>query len=366
MATIIPVILCGGSGTRLWPMSRESFPKQFLNLVGDYSLLQNTVRRALAITKAPADHMVIVTLDTFKDDVTAQLGKVVPGVSIHMLREPSARNTAAAVAYAAGYIQDTFGPDAIMWVLPADHHIGNEAALGASFEKAMQAAQKDYLVTFGIQPTRPDTGYGYIQTSKTELMPSVSAAAAFFEKPDLETAKQYLASGDFLWNSGMFVFKAGTVLSEFKAYAPHVLEAVHIALAGGDKTAPSQSSYDAIPKEPFDKAIMEKSDRVAVVPSDPSWSDIGSWESLWDIDEKDTANNVVKGMATTHDIKGCYIQSYGNRMVACAGLENLVIVDTGDAVLIADRSNAEAVKALVAKLKSEGREDLVQRLASLG
>lgn len=365
MAHIIPVILCGGSGTRLWPMSRESFPKQFLNLVGDYSLLQNTVRRALAITKAPSSNLVIVTLDTFKQDVKAQLQSILPP-DFHMLGEPSARNTAAAVAYAAAYIEETFGSDAIMWVLPADHHIGDEAALGQSFEKAKAAAEQDYLVTFGIHPTRPDTGYGYIQLGKTELLPSVTAVEAFYEKPDLETAKQYLAAGDFLWNSGMFVFRAGAVLSEFDIHAPGIASAARTALSSGDKTAPSQQTYDAIPKEPFDKAIMEKSSRVMVVPSDPKWSDIGSWESLWEIDEKDTHNNVIKGEVTAHELDGCYVQSYGNRMVACAGLKNLVIVDTGDAVLVADRSNAEAVKSLVIKLKEAGRTDILKDLANLG
>lgn len=571
MTILIPVILCGGSGTRLWPMSRESFPKQFLNLVGDHSLLQNTVRRALAITKAPPENLVIVTLDSFKDDVRKQLDDILPGTSVHMLGEPSARNTAAAVAYAAAYIADTFGNDAIMWVLPADHHIGDQDQLEHAFAEAAVAASRDYLVTFGIRPTRPDTGYGYIQTGKADeaglqfslnlldrdekieiftaqpemlsgasfvgiapdhpfakqlggaeagfytgyriihplnkflsykeenittveafdakrawiegevaaghlepyimkhmvqnrpvnhwehkvsghiwrltfdevrngsyfgrweninprtlpvfvvsptfidndsgamfgcpahstrdadfaarydvpvipespqdqaVLPRVIEAAekkqlpsgvmsvkAFYEKPDLETAKRYLAAGDFLWNSGMFVFRAGAVLDQFHVHAPAVIIAARKALSAGDKMAPSAQVYDAIPKEPFDKAIMEKSDRIKVVPCDPKWSDIGSWESLWEIDEKDTHNNVIKGEVTSHDLDGCYIQSYGNRVVACAGLKNLVIVDTGDAVLIADRTNSEAVKALVGKLKDAGRTDILKELANLG
>jgi len=281
---IIPVVLCGGSGTRLWPMSRESYPKQFLNLIGDYSLLQNTVRRALAISKAPASQLVIVTLDTFSDDVASQIQSVIPNTKIHMICEPSARNTAAAVGYAAAYIKDQFGEDAIMWVLPADHYIGDEAALGAALESAAQAASQDYLVTFGIHPTRPDTGYGYIQVSKTEIMPQVSEVAAFYEKPDLETAKRYLSSGDFLWNSGMFAFKAGAVLAEFELHASAIITAARLAMKSDTALRPDAQAYAAIPKDSFDKAIMEKTDRVVVIPCDPKWSDIGSWESLWDLD----------------------------------------------------------------------------------
>jgi mannose-1-phosphate guanylyltransferase/mannose-6-phosphate isomerase len=349
---VIPVILCGGSGTRLWPASRDVFPKQFLNLFGTDSLLQNTLRRALHISKAPANHVVTITLIALEDETRRQNSEVAKEAALHILKEPMARNTAAAIAYAALYVKNTFGPEALMWVLPSDHYIGDEDSMTEAFQKGVRAALKGKLVTFGITPTRPDTGYGYIKHSHIAIEDGVYAVADFEEKPNRTTAEAFLASGKYLWNSGMFLFGAQTVLDQFSCHAPTLLTKVSAAISSstdGGQT-PSPQSYAEIPAEPFDKAIMEKTDEAAIVPCDPDWSDIGSWESLWEIGEKDLSGNVIEGQALTNSTTGCLIQSGGNRLVACAGLENLVIVDTGDVVFVADRTNHDSIRALVQQL----------------
>lgn len=351
---VVPVILCGGSGTRLWPASREKLPKQFLNLMGENSLLQETALRAVRTTGAKAGDIITVTLGDLAGQVSEQLAAVDAASAGHVLSEPSARNTAAAVAYAASYINAQHGPEALMLILPSDHYIGDEAALATAFKKGITAAKDGYLVTLGIQPTRPDTGYGYIRLGPQLGYKAVHQASAFVEKPKLDMAVTYLESGDYLWNSGMFLFKAGEVLNQFKTHAPHILSAVNEAMQAGKPGTPDSALYARIPSEPFDKAIMEKAHNVAVVPCNPVWSDIGSWESLWDIRDKDDAANVIEGSAVTIDNKGCLIIARSDRLVACAGLKNIVVIDTGDAILVADRSNSEAIKTLVAALKQAG------------
>jgi mannose-1-phosphate guanylyltransferase/mannose-6-phosphate isomerase len=342
---IIPVILCGGSGTRLWPASREGAPKQFLRLVDERTLLQNTALRALEISGASAGDVVTVTIDALAPAVQAQLAAVDPAATLHILREPEAKNTAAAIACAALYARAVFG-DAMLWVLPSDHHIGDEGAMKAAFARALGAASLGRLVTFGISPTRAETGYGYIRAGDA-LGGGAHAVDAFVEKPDAETARRYVASGGYLWNSGMFLFGADVLLEEFAAHAPEVLRHARAAMAAGVALdAPAPGPYSLIPETPFDKAVMEKSTRVAVVPCDPDWSDIGSWESLWELRRKDARGNAVAGRAIAHDTRNCLIQSEGTRLVACSGVEDLVIVDSGDTLLIARRPLGEALRAL--------------------
>jgi mannose-1-phosphate guanylyltransferase/mannose-6-phosphate isomerase len=356
--TIVPVILCGGSGTRLWPASRENRPKQFLKLMDDKSLLQNTALRALRVSGAKAADIVTVTLEAFADDVAEQLSAIDAGAARHILREPGARNTAAAVAYAAAYVEQVFGKDAMMWVLPADHHMGDEAALGLAFRNALAAASVGCLVTFGKQPTRPETGYGYIRLGGPLQGDAVYRADAFVEKPDFSTAKGYVEAGNYLWNSGMFLFSAGALLDEYGIHAQEILSGARDSMTEGKTPLHAHPAiYMAIEEAPFDKAIMEKTAKVAVTPCNPAWSDIGAWESLWEIREKDGHGNVVEGDALTQDTRNCFIQS-GDRLIACAGVENLVIVDTGDAILIADRSNSDSLRALVKNLKKTGRAEI--------
>lgn len=356
--TVVPVILCGGSGTRLWPASRENHPKQFLKLMGDFSLLQDTMRRALRISGSPAGNLVTVTLGNLSEGVREQLSNIDQEATQHILSEPCARDTAAAVAFAASYVKKHFGGHAIMWVLPADHHVGDEHAMRAAFNEAIEAAAQDYLVTFGIRPTRPETGYGYIRLGDNLKDETVYKAEAFVEKPNRETALEYLNSGMFLWNSGMFLFSAERVLNQYEKYAPEVLTGVLESM----EKAPSATQLDfaryvEIEKKPFDKAIMEKSRLVAVIPCNPEWSDIGSWESLWEIRQKDEHGNVTEGQAACYESRNCFVQSK-DRLIACAGVENIVVIETEDAVLIADRRNGDAMKVLVNALKKSGRREV--------
>lgn len=343
---IIPVILCGGSGTRLWPASQDNHPKQFLTLTNELSLLQNTVRRALSISGAPLSSLVIVTLDTMADKIIAQIDNP---LFRHILSEPCPRNTGAAVAFAASYVAQTFGDDALMWILPADHHIGDEAALADSFENAVASARDGNLVTFGIAPTRPDTGYGYIRAARGSGHDKILAVEEFVEKPDSETAKQYLTSGSYLWNSGMFLFSTKTVLDEFTTHAPYILKTVQTATKD-NPAEPDGVVYADIESKPFDKAIMEQSSRVTVVPSNPGWSDIGSWESLWDIRGKDENNNVIEGNALAYNSRNSLIQSR-KKLIAVAGLDSIVVVETEDAILIMNKSDNDSMKELVKQIK---------------
>jgi mannose-1-phosphate guanylyltransferase/mannose-1-phosphate guanylyltransferase/mannose-6-phosphate isomerase len=357
--TVIPVILCGGSGTRLWPASREKKPKQFLALMNDLSLLQNTLLRAIKVAGCDPAHLVTVTLGAFADDVAEQLAAVDPGAAKHILREPAARDTAAAVAFAAAYVENTFGPDTVMWVLPADHHIGDEEALAYAFREAYQAACDGHLVTFGIRPTRPETGYGYIRLGDAKKADLVYKASAFVEKPNLETAQTYLDAGNYLWNSGMFLFETGALLTEYARHAAVIMEQVKAAMESADSPrAACPDQYLGVVKTPFDKAIMERSAHVAVVPCDPAWSDIGSWESLWEIRHKDTDGNVLHGNAAAQNARNCLIQS-DTHFVAVAGLEDVVVIGTGDALLVTRRSGSDDLKALVQTLKTEGRPEVM-------
>lgn len=354
---VVPVILCGGSGTRLWPASREKLPKQFLNLLSDMSLLQETVERALRISGAKPEDVVTVTLADMSESVTAQLRDLDPALALHILSEPSARDTGAAVSYAANYIKDKMGVGAVMWILPSDHHIGDESAMKASLDNALWAAGQDNLVTFGIRPTRPETGYGYIRLGASLKDQAVFRADKFVEKPDLATAREYLETGKYLWNSGMFVFSVDCVLAQFEKHAKPLNDTVIKAMDGGDKINPEL--YASIEKRPFDKAIMEKADLVAVVPADPEWSDIGSWESLWEISEKDEDGNVKSGQVFTLQSTGCLVQST-NKLIACAGVNDLVIIETADSILVVDKKNSDIMKALVNAMKAQGRREVTE------
>ena len=355
---IVPVILCGGSGTRLWPASREKHPKQFLNLVNDFSLLQNTMRRALRVCGAEASSMVTVTRGTLKNSVSAHIAEIDEKGIAHILCETKARNTAAAVAFAAEYVTRNFGPDAIMWILPADHHIADENILSQSLCDALEAARAGKLVTFGITPTRADTGYGYIRAGAKTTTAGVLEVAEFVEKPNLETAQKYVAEGNYLWNSGMFLFTAQSVTEHYNEFAPRILSDVRAAMKTDDRE-PCAKTYSQIEEISFDKAIMEKSKNTAVVPCNPEWSDIGSWESLWDIMPKDMNNNVVQGKATLHNAQGCLVQSK-DRLIAVAGLDNIVVIESGDAILIADKTDANSMKTLVSSLKKAGAREAIE------
>lgn len=282
---IIPVILCGGSGTRLAPLSSKENPKQFLKLINEYSLLQNTVMRAMNVADVSADKIVTVTLNYFIPKINEQYENINSALCRHIVSEPSARNTAAAVALAAIYVKKNFGEEVVMWILPADHHISDDVALKNSLQQAVIAAENNYLTTFGIKPSRPETGYGYIKSSEVlDFLEHVFLIEKFVEKPNLETAQEYLSDGGYLWNSGMFVFKTGSILKSFEELSSDILEKVSQSISFSKNTINVDSiGYSEVPSSPIDIAIMEKAENVAVVPSNPGWSDIGSWQSLYEL-----------------------------------------------------------------------------------
>lgn len=361
---VVPVVLCGGSGTRLWPASREKYPKQFLSLINEESLLQNTLRRALAVSGADASSVLVVTLEAMADQVAAQLFELYPGTTFHLLQEPCARNTAAAIAYAAEYARGVYGDDAVLWILPSDHHIGNQNALSEAFRHGLKAAMENNLVTFGIKPTRPETGYGYILTGNITKSYHVYHVEKFVEKPDFETAQSYLDSGDYLWNSGMFLFSVKTVLGEYDSFAPAILNDVRSAMTSSPLN-PSPTIYAQIPSKPFDKVIMEKSSGVCVVPCDPQWSDVGSWESLWTIGNKDINRNVVTGNVINHKTSGCLVRGQKKPIVLC-GIKDTIVLETDDMIFVADKNDSESLKELIKTLKELGHDDMIDGSFSSG
>ena len=354
---IIPVILCGGSGTRLWPLSRKAYPKQFIDLTGSgRSMLQETWLRlqgvpdlGAAVIMCNAENRFLVAQQM--QDIGADLDAVI--------LEPCAKNTAPAVTCAALHIAAS-NPDATMLVLPADHLITNEAALHESLLAASAAAEQSHLVTFGVVPTHAETGYGYIR--KTEPLEGLLASGIeeFVEKPDFATAQQYLAGGNYLWNSGMFMFKAARYLEEISEQAPTILDACKLAVDHArrdlDFTCLDDVSFNACPEDSIDYAVMEKASARAVVDLDAGWSDVGSWSSLWDVKQKDSAGNVSIGDVVALDTADSYVHSE-HRLVATLGINNAVIIETADAVLVADRDRVQDVKAVVSQLKSGGRDE---------
>jgi len=361
MQPILPVILSGGAGQRLWPLSRRGYPKQLLPLTGERSLLQETALR-VADPAHFADPLLVAN-EEHRFLVAEQLRSV--GVTPRaILLEPVGRNTAAAVAVAALAAAER-DPETVLALLPADHDIGDPAALRALLWQARPAAAAGRIVTFGIDPTRPETGYGYIR-SGTPLPghDGVAAVEAFVEKPDRATAESYLAAGGYLWNSGMFLARAETLLAELGRFAPEVLAAAEAALAGRREDLDFQrldrAALEAAPAVSFDVAVMERTDRSAVLPCRLDWSDLGAWQALWERGEKDPAGNVARGLVRSRDAEGCYLRSDDGRLLAVLGLRDLVMVVTRDAVLAAPRERAAEVGALVDALKAEGREEVLQ------
>jgi mannose-1-phosphate guanylyltransferase/mannose-6-phosphate isomerase len=352
MRKIIPVILCGGSGTRLWPLSKFGTPKQFLKLLDEYTLLQRTALRTLEILGIDPSDVVTVTLESMRDETIRQYGEISPRLCKHILLEPEARNTAAAVAFAAQYVESEIDPDALLWILPADHYIGNERILRDAVEKARKAAEEDYLVTFGIEPTRPETGYGYIRKAQSLNGSGSYHVQQFHEKPKHSVAQEFVRSGEYLWSSGMHLFGIETVKNNFLQFAPATWETVADALRGSlSPTQPLRNFYSGIKKEPFETAVLEKSESVAVVPCDPKWTDVGCWESVWEMKRKDTAGNAMDGNAICHDTKNSMIMAQ-SRLVTCVGLEDVIVIDTGDSILVADRKKPESLKAMVQNLNA--------------
>lgn len=353
MSKLIPVILSGGSGTRLWPLSRALYPKQLLNLIGDRSLLTETASRAAALHLAPP---IIVANAEHRFIIAEQLREA--GIIPHaIVLEPVARNTAAAVAAAAALA----APEDQLLILAADHYIPDVAAFGEAVAAARAAAADGHLVTFGIAPDRPETGYGYIRRGAPLARPAGAYVLdRFVEKPDRATAEGYLAEGGWLWNSGMFTFPVGPLIAEFERYAPEIYTQASKAVAAATRDLDflrlDEAAFAAAPSTSVDYAVMERTDRAAVVEGRFLWSDIGAWSALWDLGEKDETGTVCLGDVMTHDTRNAYLRSEGP-LIAAVGLTDTVVVATGDAVLVADRDRVQDVKAILDRLKAEGREE---------
>jgi len=350
---ISPVIMCGGSGTRLWPLSRSQFPKQFLPLVNATSMLQDTMARLPTKHQAPVficneDHRFLV----------AEQVKQVNCQQATILLEPQGRNTAPAVALAAIDALAT-NKDALLLVLAADHVIKDTQAFHQAVDTATIAAQQGKLVTFGIVPTHAETGYGYIKKGDKQAEDTYQVAQ-FVEKPNADTAQYYLDAGDYLWNSGMFLFKASRYLEELEKFRPDILQSCREAMIKVEKdldfTRPDSEAFLQCADESIDYAVMEKTQDAVVVPLDAGWSDVGSYSALWDVCQKDTQQNVIKGDVLAHDTSNSYIHSQ-HKLITTLGVDNLVIIDTPDAVLVANKDKVQNVKEIVNELKAQQRPE---------
>ncbi len=356
---LIPVILSGGAGTRLWPVSREAHPKPFIVLPDGQSLMQKTLLRAAALK--PQAVLTITNRDYFfiTRDAYAAAG-LASEIALDYLLEPAGRNTAPAIAAGALRIREQFGDEAIMLVLPSDHLISDVAGFTAAVHSAAELAEQGYLVTFGIAPSGPETGFGYIEADQAQKLGAAGLAVRrFVEKPARAKAEEYLASGRYYWNSGMFCFRVGEFLSELARCAPEVSDAVAAAWRATQRSqipvTIDPESFARIADISIDYAVMEKAERVAVVPGRFDWSDIGSWQALGELVPADADGNRVQGEAVLVDSKNCFVQSE-DRLVAALGVQNLLVVDTPDALLVADRGRAQDVKTIVQRLKADGHE----------
>ncbi|MFZ5558115.1 MAG: mannose-1-phosphate guanylyltransferase/mannose-6-phosphate isomerase [Pseudomonadota bacterium] len=357
MIHLYPVVLSGGAGTRLWPLSREALPKQFLHLTSERSLLQDTLLRLQGLDGLRAPVVVANNEHRF---MAAEHLRGIGVTPAALLLEPCARNTAAAIAAAALWLQAQ-DPEAAMLVLPADHHIPDAAALRAAVTSALPAAEAGMLVTFGVVPRWAETGYGYIERG-TPLAEArgVFRVARFLEKPNEETARRFAASGDHFWNSGMFLFQAKSFLAELERLQPAVVTATEAALAGAKRDLDflrlDAAAFAQNPSISVDYAVMEHTDAAAVLPVAFAWTDLGSWKALWEVGEKDASGNVARGDVKVDGARDCYIFSE-RRLVAALGVKDLVIVETADAVLVAHREEAQRVRQLVEDLRNGHRNE---------
>ncbi|MEC8525970.1 MAG: mannose-1-phosphate guanylyltransferase/mannose-6-phosphate isomerase [Pseudomonadota bacterium] len=354
MATLTPVLLCGGVGSRLWPVSRQGRPKQYLNLIGETSMLQQTLTRIESLAQTSPiivcneEHRFLVA------EQVRQLGSTSPTIIL----EPEGKNTAPAIALAA-IAASASNPEVDLLVLPADHYVGKPAALIDAIEKAASASSQGRLVTFGLVPSRPETGYGYIQRGEA-LATDVSVLEQFVEKPDQPTAEAYIASGDYVWNSGMFMFTAGQFLASLAQFQPEMARVCELAMEQAkrdmDFIRPDAEVFATCPSDSIDYAVMEHTPQGAVVSLDCDWSDIGAWSALWEAGDQDSAGNVTQGDVVLNKTQNSYVRSQ-SRLVTTTGVSDLVVVETADAVMVADLHSVQDVKDIVQSLKRADRSE---------
>ena len=354
MATITPVLLCGGVGSRLWPVSRQGRPKQYLNLIGETSMLQQTLTRIEALAQTSPiivcneEHRFLVA------EQVRQLGLTSPTIIL----EPEGKNTAPAIALAA-IAASASDSEVNLLVLPADHYVGKPTALIDAVEKAASAASQGKLVTFGLVPSHPETGYGYIRRGKA-LAIDVSVLERFVEKPDQPTAEGYIASGDYVWNSGMFMFTAGQFLVSLAKFQPKMAQVCQRAMEQAERDMdfirPDAEVFTTCPSDSIDYAVMEHTPDGAVVSLDCDWSDIGAWSALWQTGDQDSAGNVTHGDVVLNKTQNSYIRSQ-SRLVTTTGVSDIVVVETADAVMVADRHSVQDVKDIVNALKASDRSE---------
>ncbi|HEX5549326.1 MAG TPA: mannose-1-phosphate guanylyltransferase/mannose-6-phosphate isomerase [Nitrospira sp.] len=365
-ATVYPVIMAGGSGTRFWPLSRQLFPKQLLKIIGDETLIQQTMRRVLI--SARPERVMISTNPAQAESIRVQLSEWKDALKDNFVLEPEGRNTAPAIALVALELLRR-DPDAVMLVVPADHIVKGQRDFAAAVALAASLAQQGLLVTFGIKPTRPETGYGYIKPERKTVLAKRGKlkghpVGRFVEKPNAAKAAQYLKAGDYYWNSGMFVWRAATILDEIRRHQPVLARGIErigrLIEQGASKTA-IDDEYRLLPSVSIDQGVMEKSSKAAMVPVTFSWSDVGSWGSLDEVAAKDKAGNLVVGRVV--DIESQRSVVYGDRrVVATIGLTDMVVVDTPDATLVCPKSRAQDVKKIVEILKQQGAPEHLEHL----
>ncbi|HUV78633.1 MAG TPA: mannose-1-phosphate guanylyltransferase/mannose-6-phosphate isomerase [Desulfobacterales bacterium] len=350
LSNVYPVLLAGGSGTRLWPVSRERHPKQLVKFIGKDSLVQSTVKRLTSFLDM--ENIRIVCGKEHVHEIARQMKEIDISADEKIIAEPCARNTAPAILLAMFHILKKEA-DAVLCIFPADHVIRDQKAFQDKLVSAVKVAEMGHIVTFGIKPHYPETGYGYIEGAG-EIGDGALSVKRFVEKPDLETAKKYIDAGNFFWNSGMFTFKASVMAQELSVHQPELLKKMMQLPFQG--TSPSQKAYEQLPNISIDYAVMEKTDKAAVLPSDFGWSDIGSWKSLYDFMAKDINGNVVDGDVILKETSNCLIMGH-ERLIATSGIENMVVVETPDAVFVSDMENSRDVKSIVEKLKEDRRTE---------
>jgi mannose-1-phosphate guanylyltransferase / mannose-6-phosphate isomerase len=353
--SLLPIVLCGGAGSRLWPVSRESHPKPFIRLADGESLLQKAFLRAVRLPGV-TEVLTVTNRDLFfkTEDDFREVNTT--GCATSFILEPFGRNTAAAVATAALHAEQVHGEHTVLLVLAADHLIADQAAFATAVEAAVKLAEAGKVVTFGMRPDTPETGYGYIEADGADVV-------RFVEKPTLEKAREYLSSGKFFWNSGMFCFTARTILDEMQRHSPMVLDAARECMSrspsakgtDGTQVRLEPGAFGAVPDISIDYAVMEKCEHAAVVPCDIGWTDVGSWTALSDLSIPDDSGNRVEGEALLVDVENCYLRGE-DRLIGAVGVENLIVIDTPDALLVAARERAQDVKQIFAELKARGHE----------